>query len=937
MSVHLIPSSLTRTALRSTRQARVALTVALLGAFPVSAQQDLSADYDAHEPPRPDSRPVIQAGVVDGTVTVDGRLDDPIWQQTAPVSGFWQGRPAEGIPAVHDTEVRVAFSDDALYVAALMLDPDPASVADQLLRRDQRGQADWFAVQIDPNRDRRTGYSFEVSAANVQRDIYFFNDQREDDAWNAVWLSATGRTDEGWVVEIRIPLSQIRYETDEPVQTWGVNFVRRRTLTDEISYFSLRSRMVEGRVSQFGTMEGVRVPSNMRRIEARPYVLSSLATGAVTPGDPFSDGSDMAARGGVDLRFGLGSAFTLDATLNPDFGQVESDPAVINLSAFEVFLREQRPFFVEDAQVLDFGLSGRQNSLFYSRRIGRSPQGGNPAGAEFTQTPSAARILGAAKLTGRTAGGLSIGALFASTAEETGRALLAEAPSDEITSFMVEPRTEFAITRVQQDLREGQTQFGVMATAMRRALPTDGTFDFLASSAYSSGVNFEHQWADRAWGLRGFLAASHVRGDSTALIRIQRANNHLFHRPDATRLDVDSTRTSLSGLEWRLQLDKRNGRHWTGGLWMGQVTSGFEVNDVGFSQNPERLDAGMRIGYREIQPAGLFQNYSVNFFTFHNWSHEALDDPWSLSSWRTARTTGSFNLRSDARLSNWWDVSANVSLNPDSYPRTRTRGGPVMKDPGSTSLRFDVNTDRRKRISLGFGGNWRDGFADSGHEVGFGGSVELRPSPRVEVRLEPRWSRETDAAQYVLATATMPYEPTFGGRYFFAEIERTTVSMETRVNIGISPQLTFQLFAQPLLSSGDYLRYRQLAAPGTFDFVEFTEGQSLVENGRVICAGGTICPVTGADGGVDQHLDFNGDGEADYAFSDRDFNVRSLVGNAVLRWEFRPGSTFFLVWQRQQRARLALGDFDLSRDLSGLLQTPADNVFMIKLSYWTSL
>lgn len=915
---------------------RLAVLLAV-SAIPVSAQiEGLSEGDSSTATSGDDARPVIRAAVIEQPIRVDGRLDDAGWAEAEPASGFLQSRPTEGIPAEYDTHVRVAFTADAVYIGALMFDPDPASIADQLLRRDERGQSDWFAVQLDPNWDRRTGYTFEVSAANVQRDVYLFNDQGEDDAWNAVWESATARNAEGWVVEMRIPLSQIRYETDEPVQSWGVNFVRRRTSTNEISYFSLRSRMVEGRVSQFGTMTNAHVPASARRIEARPYLLSSLATQVEEPGNPFSDGRDTQARGGIDLRFGLGSAFTLDATLNPDFGQVESDPAVINLSAFEVFLREQRPFFIEDAQVLNFDLSGRQNRLFYSRRIGRAPEGSAPSDALFSDQPTAASIRGAAKLTGRTSGGLSVGALVATTMEETGRAVLDNATDGQISSYMVEPSSEFVVTRVQQDLREGRTQFGLMGTAMRRNLPADGSFDDLASSSFSGGVNFEHQWANREWGLTGFLAASHVRGDSTAILRVQRANNHLFHRPDATRLQVDSTLTALSGLEWRLQLDKRNGRHWTGGIWMGQVTSGFEVNDVGFSQNPERLDAGMRVGYREIQPSGLLQNYSVNFFTFHNWSHEALDDALSAASWRAAHTAGSFNLSSDARLVNWWDVSANVSVNPDTYSRTMTRGGPVMKDPGSASVRLNLNTDRRSALSFGLGGNWRDGFEKSGGEVGLNGSLEVRPSPRVELRLEPRWSKQRDGAQYVLATDVLPWQPTYGSRFVFAEIDRTTVSMETRLNVGISPRLTFQLFAQPLLSSGDYTRYRQLAESGTFEFVDLEPGQLAFDDDQATCTGGSICSLTGVDE-TTQYVDFDGDGRADYDFRDRDFNVRSLVGNAVLRWEFRPGSTLFMVWQRQQRSRLAIGDFDFGRDLDGLLGSRADNVFMLKLSYWTSL
>lgn len=882
-------------------------------------------------------RPVVTAGSIDQSISIDGRMDEAVWLDVPAARGFIQGEPVEGGPAEHDTEVRFAFSDQALYVVARMYDDAPETIADQLVRRDQQGQYDFVRIQLDPNLDRRTGYVFQVSAANVQRDEYLYDDERMDDAWDAVWESAVTRDDRGWVAEMRIPLSQIRYDSNDEVQTWGINVSRRRLASNELSYLSLKSRVVEGLVSQFGTLEGVRIPGAVRRIEARPYVLSSLHRGPAEEGDPFFDGSDAAGRMGMDLRFGLGSAFTLDATLNPDFGQVESDPAVINLSAFEVFQEERRPFFVEDAQILNFSLSGRRNSLFYSRRIGRAPQGGSPAGAEFVTRPDNATILGAAKLTGRTAGGLSVGALAAVTDQESGEALLSVDGQPAVDAYIVEPRTQYGVVRAQQDLRGGLTQVGAIVTAANRELPSGGAFDFLSSSAFSGGLNFEHQWADRTWKIGGFLAASHVRGDSTAMIRVQRASNHLFHRPDATRLSVDSTATSLSGLSWRLQLDKQNGRHWTGGLWLGQVTSAFEVNDLGFSTDAEKLDAGLRVSYREIEPGSLFRNYNINFFTFHNWSHEALDDVGSWSSWRRAQTAGSFNLMTRGELLNWWGVNADVSVNPNNYSRNTTRGGPVMKDPGSARVSLRFNSDRRESFSFGLGGEVRTGFEDSGGNWSVGGEVQFRPSPRVELSVQPRFERSTDASQYVTSTSTLDFEPTYGRRYLFAELERNTVSMETRLDFSLSPTLTFQLFAQPLLSSGDYVGYRQLATPFTYDFVDFAPGEATAVGDDVHCAGGSICSTTDDDGSVTQNVDFDGDGVADYAFADRDFNQRSLIGNAVLRWEYRPGSTIFLVWQRQQRGRIGDGSFDFGRDLGALFDAPADNVFMIKVNYWLGL
>ena len=836
--------------------------------------------------------------------------------------------PEEGIPAGQPTEVRLLLDDDAIWVAARMFEADPDDVRGLLMRRDERGAFfDWFGVSLDPNRDLRTGYAFRVNAAGVQQDLYMFDDSGEDTNWNAVWESAVSRDAQGWSVEIRIPLSQIRYESSPGPQTWGINFHRRRVVAGELSHFSLESRRRSGLVSQFGTLENVRVPASVRRIEARPYVLSSLRRGPAEPGNPFFDGSDMGGRVGSDFRVGLGSAFTLDATVNPDFGQVEADPAQINLTAFETFFDEQRPFFVEDGQIFDFRLSGGPNQLFYSRRIGSEPRGDAPTGAAAAETPDAATILGAAKLTGRTSGGLSMGALLALTQAESGRAAFSGEP--ELRSFAAEPRTEYGAFAASQDLNGGMTQVGGIVTLLHRGLPASGDFDDLTREAYSTGIRFEHLWDDRQWRLNGFLAASHVRGEPEALLAIQRSSNHYFQRPDATRADVDSAATAMSGAEWRLQLDRQNTEHWTGAVWLAQVTKGFEINDLGFSGTRERLDGGFRIGYRDIRPGRYFREYNINFNNFHNFSHEALDDVGALSSWQTAYTNGSFNLGGSVTFLNFHAMNGNVSYRADRYSRTATRGGPLMIEPGGIGWRLGVNSDRRSMLSLNAGINYDRGARDSGRDFTVDGGISVRPSSAVSLQLRPRYSVQSDGGQYVTQTSAVPYAPTFGRRYFFADIDRKTVSLETRANYTFSPTLTFQLFAQGLLSSGDYVRYKQLAEPASFAFQTQGAGYATRVNGMVVCAGGTICELEGA-----QHVDLDGDGASDFSFRDRDFNVRSLIGNAVLRWEYRPGSTVFLVWQRQQNASVNLGDFDFRRDVDALWGIPADNRFILKMNWW---
>jgi len=911
---------------------RIALAglVSMAAPAAMGAQSAAPSDSTSESDGAPAPPPVVQAAELTGSIHVDGVLDDRAWQEARPFRGFTERDPVEGAPARQDTEVRVLVGPKAIYFGIRAFDSHPDSIASQLYRRDSQGQADYVQVAIDPNLDRRTGYSFSVSAANVQGDAYLYDDRHEDRAWNAVWSSAVSRDAHGWCVEIRIPLSQIRYEASDTAETWGIDVERFRVASNERTYLSLVSRLQQGRVSQFGLLEGVRVTHPPRRIQLRPYAVTSLHVGPSDPGNPFFDGSATAERIGSDVSYGLGPAFTVDATLNPDFGQVESDPAVINLSAFETFYQERRPFFVQDARVFDFNLAGRRDQLFYSRRIGRRPHGSAPDSALFSQAPANATILGAAKLTGRTSGGLSLGALAAVTAREYGEALLKD--GEPVARYLAEPRTEYGVLSAQQDFGEGNSDVGGILTLVRRDLPADGTFDYLPSSALSGGVRFNHQWEDRAWALWGFFAGSHVVGNPQAITDIQESSNHYFQRPDATRFRVDSTATSLTGADWHLQLDRQSGEHWTGGVWAGEVTKGFEINDLGYTNGQEHLEGGARVNYRQIMPGAVFRNYNVTVSSSWDFSHDVLNDVWSAASWRDARTGGDYGVFANAQLLNYWNLRGNISYNPQRMSRTATRGGPLMVQPASVQLGFDGNTDRRETVSYGLHLDYDRELLGWGGRVHAGVDIDIRPSQQLQISLQPDFSRRRSSSQYVTTSSEVPYAPTYGTRYLFSDLQRETFSMETRVEWTFTPELSLQLYAQPLLSSGDYVAYKQLTTPETYDFRTLHPGTATTSAGVVSCVGGSICTLDGVE-----YVDFTGDGTADFSFDTPDFNARSLVGNVVLRWEYRPGSTIFFVWQRHQSDRVAVGNFDLGRDAGALLRTPADDRFMIKINYWLSM
>ena len=884
--------------------------------------------------------PSVRAARLGGRIDVDGRLEESAWKRARPATDFVQGRPEEGAEPARATEVRVLYDREALYVGARMSEPAPSAIADQLVRRDERGQYDYFEVSLDPNLDRQTGYVFRVGVSGVERDAFVddgqggqFGGGSQGVNWNAVWASATSVDSAGWSVEMRIPLSQIRYESRPGSQSWGVNFTRRRLASNSTSYFALESRTVEGRVSQWGRLTGLRLEEAERRFELEPYVVSELASRPAGGDSPLVASTEVSPRAGFNLSYGIGSAFTLDATVNPDFGQVEVDPAVINLTAFETFFPEKRPFFVQDAQVLGFDLNSRRAELFFSRRIGREPRGEAPDGADASTIPDRTTILGASKFTGRTDGGLSVGALAAVTAEERGRAYFGE--SGATRKFVAQPRTQYGVGRVQQDYRDGATTVGAIVTGVERALPAGGRLDDLPSEAFSGGIDVTHQWGgpnDRSWALSGYYAATHVRGSPAAVTRIQTNPQHYFQRPDADYLSVDSAATHLTGANWMVQLARQSAEHWTWFISTERLTPDFSANDLGFLDQGEQMDITGSVAYQEITPGDLLRNWSLRLISFAELRNDVFDDPTSPEQWAESYKGGMLNLGGEFEFLNNWSVSPEVAYHPRALDDTKTRGGPLMTGPARWRFGLRASTDRRSTVSFQPNVQYSTSELGAGRSWQFGLQASLRPAPNWEVQLAPSLRDETDAAQYVETVEDAGYAPTYGDRYLFADLERTQLSMETRLNVAFSPTVSLQLFAQPLISAVDFTSTKQLARPASYEFLPFSEGRGLSGPGGVFCVEGRTCVVDGR-----RHVDFDGDGRSDHSFSEPSFNFRSLRGNAVFRWEYMPGSTLFLVWQQDRQGRAGVGDFDLGRDADALFGAPAENRFIVKVNHFLDL
>ena len=868
--------------------------------------------------------PTATATRVVGAITIDGLLDDAIWQQVAPISDLLQTAPLEGQPATERTEVRFVYDDDAIYVGARLHDRSP--VTSRLARRDSRlGDSDSFVLLLDSYHDHETAYRFWTNPSGVKGDAIVTGNRRGggDSSWDPVWDLATAVTDSGWVVEMRIPFSQLRFDREDQ-QVWGIQVERNIQRNQENATFPFTPRLERAGVSRFAHLNGMAGIEPGRRLELLPYAvargeyLQLHAPAGVAFGNPYRSGADHFAGAGVDLKYRIASNVTLDAAVNPDFGQVEADPSVINLTAFETRFSERRPFFVEGADIFSFGEGGpvgsvgRPPQILYSRRIGRSPRGSVPSEAVFSDVPTATTILGAAKITGRVGDGWSLGVLEAVTAGETASYLDANREAGELA---VEPAANHFVARLRRQIRGGATRFGVIGTAVNRDVRGTTLASKLHSSAYSGGFDFAHETTDRMWMFSGLVAGSHVAGTADAIVRTQRSSARYFQRPDADHVEVNPSATSLKGLYVMGFIGKQAGS-FTMRNGVAFVSPGFEANDLGFQSHADRVLFDTHYQYNQVEPGRILRSWNASM------SPDAV--------WNSAgdRVFANVNAMLNLTFLNYWRTSFRVQVDPWTDDDRLLRGGPMARSPGSFSGRLNLNSDSRRAAVARATYSW--GSDDAG---GWNRRVQLNLSARIRETLQisfgPSYSRSYSTAQYVTRIDDPLAGATFGSRYVFADLDRTTLSLETRVNATFSPTLSLQLYVEPFASAGDYGFLKEFSAPGTFDFLEY----------------GTDVGTVTQDADGNSSIDPDGDGPAgSFKVSNRDFNYRSLLGNAVLRWEWRPGSTLFLVWQQRRvnsvigqgpaGANRWVGTFDLGRDAGDLFSVPADNILMIKVNYW---
>lgn len=852
---------------------------------------------------------VVRAVRIDGPIKIDGILKEKTWQ-TQGYTDFVQRDPNDGQPPTEKTEVWVGYDNKALFVAARLYDSEPGKIISRLGRRDESVNSDWFAVAIDPYFDKRSGYRFSITPAGSIADLSLYNDEWDDATWDGIWESATRIDGQGWTVEIRIPFNQLRFKKREEY-VWGINFHRIIKRKNEQLWYAWVAKDDSGYVSRFARLEGINHINPGRNIELIPFVAGAAEFSPDDEDDPFDSAQDYTGIAGIDFKVGLKSNLILDATINPDFGQVEVDPAVINLSAYETYYSEKRPFFIEGANIFSFGHGGARDfwgfswgnpSFFYSRRIGRTPQGLDYMDYDYENSPVWTTILTAAKLTGEIGRGWKMGFLSALTAREYAEIDL----GGEQSTREVEPFTYYGVLRTQKEFNEGRQGLGLIATSVVRNLKTDDLVEYLNDRAFSLAVD---GWTfldkNKMWVVTGWLGSTRVSGSAEAITELQESSLHYYQRPDAGHVEMDEEATSLSGWAARFTVNKQKGNIMLNAA-LGAISPGFDSTDLGFQWNGDVINGHLGLGYRWLKPGKVFRNAYVIGATNRNYDFGGI------------KNEEGFYLLGGGQLKNYWGGEMLVAYFPDALSNNLTRGGPLMLHPAFTFTRLQLYTDDRKPVVGSIFGTYFENTAGS-REWTMQLSLRIKPSSNISVSIGPGYEYNHSVSQWVDNFDDSLMTDTYGIRSVFSTLDQKTLYAEIRLNWTFTPKLSLQVYLQPFISSGQYKGFKELARPETFDFNEYGQNGSTISY----------------DSEYEEYfIDPDGPGAAEgFYLGNPDFNFKSLRGTAVLRWEFRPGSIFYLVWTQNRSDENNPGDFRFGRDIGDMFSATGTNVFMLKFTY----
>ena len=827
---------------------------------------------------------------------IDGNLDESIWESAEWATNFIEVSPDENTDPSDQTKFKILYDQKNLYIALKALDSEPETITNRLSRRDGF-VGDRINVLIDSYHDLRTGFLFTVTAAGVRGDEFITdNGDNIDASWNPIWSNKALINDEGWTAEMKIPLSQLRFSND-PNQVWGLNIVRNYFKNNELSAWNRIPIGAAGWVSEAGKLKGLKNIRPQKQIEIQPFVVTKLNRYEAEAGNPYADGSDFNLNAGLDAKIGITNDLTLDVTINPDFGQVEADPAAINLDGFEIFNRDQRPFFVENNNIFDYRFADNRNNLFFSRRIGRSPQVYPETTDEaFVNQPQNTTILGAAKFSGKTKNGWSIGVLESMTSKE-----FTEISANGNTSkSLAEPFTNYFVGRVQKDFNKKNTFFGGMFTATNRSLTP--AVSELRKSAYSGGVDFKHQWKNRAYFMEANIVMSHVQGSKEAIKLTQENLTHLFNRVDASHLEVDPTRTSLTGTGGRFGIGKVGGQHWNYNAGFKWVSPELELNDIGFLRNADEMIQYANLSYRSIKPTGIFRDFNVRFNQFSAFDFE-----------------GNYNriqyqLNGSASFLNNWEIDFGLAHKPRIFSNSILRGGPRWRFSQENFQFLFVGSDRRKKFFGSIGLIHSQAKENNFSLLTFESELNYQPTNALNISLSPEYSISKNQTQYV----TQSDYNNSASRYVLGTIDNHTLMASVRLDYTINPNLSIQYYGQPFISRGRYKDFKYVTNPVA---ERLSDRFRLYDSNQINLSGN------------DFQVDENRDGVMDYSFSNPDFSFVQFNSNLVLRWEYIPGSELFLVWSQGITSSVASSNGLFEGIETGILEERPQNIFLIKATY----
>lgn len=848
-------------------------------------------------------------------VNVDGVLDDSVWQRVEFTSDFMMKEPEEGGVPTERTEVAFTYDDHAIYIGARMYSEDPSQIRAVRTRRDSDGNSERLIITFDSYYDRLTAYTFAVTAAGVRLDWYHSRDSEfsRDRTFDPVWVARSKIDSLGWTAELEIPFSQLRFNKADN-QIWGVNINRYIPQKNEDLFWVAVPKNESGYQSWFGDLVGISNVNARRPVEVTPYATSNAiltSSELVNSSDPFNSRAEVGAQFGVDVKAGLGSSLTLDATVNPDFGQVEQDPAVVNLSAFEVFFPERRPFFLEGRQLLE----GNGPGYYYSRRIGQPPRGNLPANVDFSSTPDQTTIIGAAKLTGRTQSGLSVGGLLAFTPAEN--ATTVDLEGRDFRDYRVEPPTGYGVVRLEQEFGSSGSTVGIVGTGTRRDFQqVDPLADILRKQAYTGGVDWNLRFDGGQYELSGYAGAAYIQGSESTIDLAQTSSARYYQRPDANcnvpnpvpgcYLDYDPSRSSLFGYSFGLEFDKTSARHWLWGAEVNLESPGFELNDVGRLGSSDDIDGFGYLRYRESVPGNVFHRYDASLYLGSGWNFGG------------TRQYSFIDLEFGAQLKSFWGFNLSAEFNPRTQNDKLTRGGISMGRGHFWNVNGSFFSDFRKKTRFSAWMLYGRGET-GGWDYILEGNISFQPGGSWELSLSPEWSIGTDARQYV-TTLARDNPRTFGERYVFAFIDQSTFSTRFRLNYSFTPEFSLEGYAEPFVSTGRYYNYGEL---------ECWKCRTLREYGT----DGTTIEIVEPE--APQELLVT-DGNQQFTLSRDDFTFLSFRTNLVARWEWRPGSTLFLVWQLNRNDGAAVTNPRSANpgDYLDAITSPGQSFFAVKVTYW---